>query len=193
MVGYPSAQDGRIIRCVRGGEDGWSPDSRLQFLSFDIPLNSSAIYIFTRGRQATGRVTVVPHEANASDKITVDVASQDHEWDAFRSTTVCQMERKKGEQGVGIFVSTGLPDTSYVLTTNEKTPAHLTWSNRRTEVEVTVKIPHQSATPVLQLLGFEILTPDFQVTLPNADNFVNFQNLTIHTSNMQVVVGVSPS
>ena len=61
------------------------------------------------------------------------------------------------------------------------------------EVEVTVKIPHQQATPILELLGFEILTPDFQVTLPNADSFVNFRNLTIHTSNKAVVVGVSPS
>jgi hypothetical protein len=130
---------------------------------------------------------------SVSDEITVDIAAHYHEWDTFRGATVCLMERKKGERGVGIFVSTSLPNTSYALTINKKTPKHVTWTNRRTEIEVTVKIPHQPTTPVLELPGFEILTPDFQVTLPNADKFVNFHNLTLHTSNMPVTVGVSPA
>lgn len=80
----------------------------------------------------------------------------------------------------------------YILNFNKKTPKHLTWTNRRSEIEVTVKIPHRRAIPVIELPRFEILAPDFQVTLPNTDNFVNFRDLTIHASNMPVTVGVSP-
>ena len=134
----------------------------------------------------------MPDQTSVSDEITVDIAAQYHEWPIFKGTTVCLMERKKGEQGIGIFVSISLPGISYVLTSNKKTPKHPTWTNKRTEVEITVKIPYQSATPALELPGFEIVTPEFQVTLPDADRFVNFHNLIIHTSNMPVVVGVSP-
>jgi len=55
-----------------------------------------------------------------------------------------------------------------------------------------VKIPHRQAAPVIELPRFEVLTPDFQVTLPNADSFVIFRDLTIHASNMPVTIGVSP-
>ncbi|KAF9647713.1 hypothetical protein BDM02DRAFT_3129549 [Thelephora ganbajun] len=188
MVGYPEPEDGTVIRCIRGRDNPWSPTARVQFPSFGIPLNSSAIYLLARGQQATGRVTVVPHPTSVSDEIIVDVVAQYHEWNIFMNTNVCLMERNEGERGVGIFVSTGLPDASYVLTSDKKTPKHLIWTNRRTEVEITVKIPHQPAAPALELSGFEILTPDFQVTLPNADKFVHFHNLTIHTSNMPVAV-----
>jgi len=192
MVGRPEPQDGRIIRCVRGGEDGWSPTSRIQFLSFGIPSDLSAIYVMARGQQATGRVTVVPDQTSVDDGVTIDITAKYHEWETFRGTIMCLMERKKGEQGIGIFVSVGFPDPGYMLNVNKKTPKHLTWTNRRSEIEVTVKIPRQQATPVIELPRFEVLTPDFQVTLPNADSFVNFRDLTIHASNMPVAVGVSP-
>ena len=192
MVGRPEPQDGRIIHCVRGGETGSSPTSRVQFPSFGIPLDSSAIYVMARGKQATGNVTVVKHQTSVDEEVTVDVTAQYHEWETFRGTIICLMERKKGEQGVGIFVSLSFSDPGYMLNTKKKTPKHLTWTNRRSEIEVTVKIPHRRATPVIDLPRFEVLTPDFQVTLPNTDDFVNFRDLTIHASNMPVTVGVSP-
>jgi len=192
MVGHPEPQDGRIIRCVRGEEDGWSPTSRVQFLSFGVPLDLGAIYVMARGKQATGRVTVVPDETGVDDGVTVDITSQYHDWETFRGTIMCLMERRKGEQGIGIFVSVGFSDPDYVLNSKKKTPNHRTWSNRRSEIEVTVKIPHRRDTPVIELPKFEVLTPDFQVTFPNADDFVSFRDLTIHASNMPVAVGVSP-
>ena len=189
MVGRPEPQDGRIIRCVRGGEDGWSPPS--QSLSFGIPLDSSAIYVMARGRQATGNVTVIPDQAGVDDEVTIDITARYREWETFRGTIMCLMERKKGERGVGIFVSISFPDPGSMLNPNKKTPKHLTWTSRRSEIEVTVKIPHRRAAPVIELPRFEVLTPDFQVTLPNTDNFVSFRDLTIHASNMPVAVGVS--
>jgi hypothetical protein len=79
------------------------------------------------------------------------------DWDLCRDTTVCLMERRKGELGVGVFVSTSLqsPNTGYVLTSGKKTPKYLVvWASRRTAVKITVKIPRQLANPVLQLPAF---------------------------------------
>lgn len=190
MVGRPEPQDGRVIHCVRGRDGEWPPVFPHQSLPFGIPLNSSAIYILARGQQAAGRVVVEPHQTD-SDEITVEVTTDYREWDTYMGTAVCLMERKDGERGVGVFVSPNSPDLGHALNTNKKTPKHRTWTNRMSDVEVVVRIPHQQATPVLELLGFEILTPGFQVTLPNVDSFVNLRNLTIHTSKA-VAVGVSP-
>ena len=123
MVGKPEPEDGRAIHCVKGRGRSWSPSSPPELLTFDIPLNSSAIYILARGRQTTGEVKVVPHQRN-SDEITVEIVTQYHEWDTFMGTTICLMERKEGERGVGIFVSTSSPDSSYMLNANKvtKTP-----------------------------------------------------------------------
>lgn len=149
--------------------------------------------MLARGQQANGRITVAPHQTTASDVITVEIAAEYRDLDLFRGTNVCLMERERGERGVGVFVSTSLQlfDTGYVLTPDKKTPKHLVWTNRKTDVEITVKIPHQPATPVFELPVFEIVAPEFQVTLPNASKFVNFGDLTIHTSNAQVTVEVS--
>ena len=121
----------------------------------------------------------------------VDIAAEDRDRDVFRATTICLMERKKGERGVGIFVRISLPETSYMLTSNKKTPKDLTWSNRKTNVEITVKIPYQPASPVPEIPTFEIVAPDFQVSLQNADEFVTFRNFTIRTANIPVTIGVS--
>lgn len=76
--------------------------------------------MLARGRQASGRITVVPQQTTTSDEITVDIAAEHRDWDISRGTTVCLMERKKGERGVGIFVSTSLLDTCYVLTSDKR-------------------------------------------------------------------------
>ena len=91
-------------------------------MPFDIPLDSSAIYLLARGLQANGRITVIPHQTTTSNVITVDIAAEYRDWDLFRSTTVCLLERRRGERGVGVFVSTSSqsPDTGYILTFDKK-------------------------------------------------------------------------
>lgn len=104
---------------MRGDDDEWSPTPRVQFPSFSIPLDSRAIYILARGQQANGKITVVP-QTDINDTITVDIAAEYREWDTFKGTTVCLLERKLGERGIGIFVGASLPDTNHVLTSNKK-------------------------------------------------------------------------
>ena len=44
---------------------------------------------------------------------------------------------------------------------------------------------------MVEIPQLEILTPKFQVVLPEVDKFVHFRKLTIHTSGMPVAVDVS--
>ena len=105
------------------------------------------------------------------------------------------MEKEKGELGVGVFVSDSLTYTytGHLLTSGEKTPNHWDRVDRQTDFQVTVRIPYQPASPVTELSRFEILAPDFQINLPNIEEVVHFQNLTIHTSGKPIVVDVSLS
>jgi hypothetical protein len=68
-------------------------------------LSSSAIFVRVRGRQATGRVRVELDETTVSDYITVDITPRG---EAPRGTSMCLMEKEKGELGVEIFVSDNL-------------------------------------------------------------------------------------
>ncbi|KAF9777920.1 hypothetical protein BJ322DRAFT_1114681 [Thelephora terrestris] len=169
MQGYPEPEDGRVLRCIVGGDTPWLPAAPTQFPPFGIPLNSNAISIISRGQQGTGRVQVELDQMNVNNEITVDITAQYHDWDALSGTTVCLMEREEGELRVGVF-----------------TPKRVTWTNRRTKFDIIVKIPYQ-ASPV-EISQLEILTPNFQVILPEANKFVHFHKLTIHTSGMPVAI-----
>ena len=126
-----------------------------------------------------------------SDDITVDITARYHDWEAPRGTSICLMEKERGELGVGVFVSDSLTYTGHLLTSGEKTPNHWDRVGRQTDFQVTVRIPHQPASPVTELSRFEILAPDFQINLPNIEEVVHFQNLTIRTSGKPVAVDVS--
>lgn len=108
IVGHPEPEDGRIVDCIMGGDYPWPPSAVVQFPSFGIPLDSSAISVLARGKQATGSVTVKLDQTSEKDEITVDVAARYHDWDMLSGTTVCLMEKEKGELGVGVFVSSRL-------------------------------------------------------------------------------------
>ena len=79
--------------------------------------------MLARGQQANGRIKVVPHQSTASDVITVDIAAEYRDWELFRGTNVCLLERRKGERGIGVFVSTSLQlsNIGYVLTSDKDT------------------------------------------------------------------------
>ena len=174
-----------------GGDYPWPPSTTVQYPSFSIPLDSNSVSVLARGKQATGRVTVEPDQTVGKNEVTVDIAARYRDWDLLDGTTVCLLEKEKGELVVGVFVSGYLLVTTVCSRPTKKTPKRLTWTNRRTEFQITVKIPHQPASPVIELPKFEIFAPSFGVTFPDADKFVRFHNLTIRTSGMPVVVDVS--
>jgi hypothetical protein len=94
-----------------GGDYPWPPSTTVEFPSFGIPLDSSAIFVLARGKQATGSVTVEPDQTGRKDEISVNIAARYHDWDSLTGTTVCLLEKERGELGVGVFVSSCLPLT----------------------------------------------------------------------------------
>jgi hypothetical protein len=105
VVGHPEPEDGRIINCIGGENAPWGLSAPVRFPPFLIPLNSHSISVLARGQQAFGRVQVELDQTNARNEIIVDVIATYHDWDILTGTTVCLMEREKGELGVGVFVS----------------------------------------------------------------------------------------
>ena len=68
-------------------------------------MDSGAISVLARGKQAPGSVRAELDQTSGKDEITVDVAARYHDWDIVKGTTVCLMEKGKGELGVGVFMS----------------------------------------------------------------------------------------
>ena len=67
---------------------------------------SDVLYLFARGQQLTGNVMIIQDESlHRPDAVLVDVAAYYHTPDWLHVVQICSLERAKGEQGVGIFVS----------------------------------------------------------------------------------------
>ena len=70
-------------------------------------MESDALYVFARGSLAAGKITIVDSELiDGSEDVVVSVRVRYFTLWALNRANVCQLARKKGENGVGIFVST---------------------------------------------------------------------------------------
>lgn len=81
--------------------------------SFDLPVDSDALYFLSRGSLASGSVKVGVG-IEGGDKVAVDVVVSYWSSSALERTTVCELQRTDGQHGIGIFVrdpiSTPQPD-----------------------------------------------------------------------------------
>lgn len=106
MIGYPQKADGRIQRCVYGGDNPWLPTSRAQQITFDLPLSADVLYVFARGSRSSGQFQLMADDSSVPQgTMRIEIQAQYGSQDSFKRTTVCEMERATGEKGVGIFVS----------------------------------------------------------------------------------------
>jgi hypothetical protein len=119
-VGLPRKSDGNVDRCVRGGDGSWTPIvSGSYYISFDLPLSADNLYLLARGSQAKGSLVIIPGDPSvAFDTMKVDIYAQYESLDVFRRTTVCVLERKPGEKGIGIFVCIILILDGIIVETN---------------------------------------------------------------------------
>ena len=66
---------------------------------------SEKLYLFSRGMQLTGNVAITIDESvQQPDAVMVDVIARSDTSSWLHTVQVCSLERKKGEQGVGLFV-----------------------------------------------------------------------------------------
>lgn len=104
-VGHPLPSDGAIHECIGGGD--WTHEGPTSArTSFKLPVDSDALYVFARGSLASGRITIVDSQPiDASDDVVFSVRVKYYSSWALDRANVCQLARKEGENGVGIFVS----------------------------------------------------------------------------------------
>lgn len=113
MYGWPLVSDGKIVQCV-AGRSNWDNDYAgvRPSKSFELPLSSDVLYLFSRGRLSQGNVHIV-HDADWRNpsSVKVDVSLHHASTEILDRISVCQLERQEGHSGVGIFVS---PDSLFI-------------------------------------------------------------------------------
>lgn len=73
--------------------------------TFELPVNSETLFLISRGHLSSGTVDLVTSRTQAPNSVSVHVVANYFREDIRDLTKVCWSERRKGENGVGIFVS----------------------------------------------------------------------------------------
>lgn len=96
--------------CVRGSN--WSmnnPAEAIQYphsarVVFDLPVSSDALYLFAQGSLAQGNITLLADPQEGGDQVKVEVIVSYYTQTALDRAKLCSLQRKSGENGIGIFV-----------------------------------------------------------------------------------------
>lgn len=103
-VPWPDGRDGKIIECQHG-YGRWSGPNEGSVWSFDLPLSADVLYMFSRGASSRGSFTVTTSpQRSRGDNARVVVSVKNAQGVSFETVTVCNMERKPGHSGIGVFV-----------------------------------------------------------------------------------------
>lgn len=165
--GFPRKSDGVVERCVRGGDNDWTPIAGLFGISFDLPLSADTLYLLARGSQVKGSLQMISDPTVAMDTMKVDIYVRHESLDVFRRTSVCVLERKPGEKGIGIFG-----------------PQRRIFSHPSFFM-ISVHLP-SSTFPPLSISAFEANLPSFDIGFPALDHTVHFGSLTLHSTNSMI-------
>ncbi|TEB38069.1 hypothetical protein FA13DRAFT_1785904 [Coprinellus micaceus] len=70
---------------------------------FTLPVNAESLYLLSRGAHSSGSVDILTSATQARDSVTVVVTAKYYNQRMRDVVKVCQISRRKGEEGVGIF------------------------------------------------------------------------------------------
>ncbi|KAH7921450.1 hypothetical protein BV22DRAFT_1198201 [Leucogyrophana mollusca] len=181
--GRPEPSDGIVHSCV--GSGNWSeyherPNWAWGYphgaeTSFELDVDSAALYLVSRGSRHSGGVNIVQSEVEG-DKVGVNVRVGYYYEPALARATVCLLERRQGENGVGIFTPTWILDP------------HRDWKDNL-KFEVTVTLPAGKDDEALNIKNFDAHTPLFSYNVGTFFDSVFFEKISIRTSNMPIKVG----
>ncbi|OSX61721.1 hypothetical protein POSPLADRAFT_1047004 [Postia placenta MAD-698-R-SB12] len=175
MYGWPLVSDGKIVQCV-AGRSNWDNDYAgvRPSKSFELPLSSDVLYLFSRGRLSQGNVHIV-HDADWRNpsSVKVDVSLHHASTEILDRISVCQLERQEGHSGVGIFTPLRWPF----------------WSDSAFRFNVTVHIPMTDAAlgPTL-VSALETSLPHFYQHVGDLNGDVIFDSLSLRSTNAPIHV-----
>ncbi|KAG1781995.1 hypothetical protein EV702DRAFT_1068744 [Suillus placidus] len=172
---HPGLQDGTVHQCISGSD--WTlSDQRLNHFPhsaevfLELPVDSDALYLFTRGSQQSGHVDIV-QSTQPTDKVGVQVRVGYHAREALDHANVCRLERKTNENGVGIL-----------------TPAfsHFPGNGQQLRFEVKITLPAGKNRDVLHIKAFETETSNYSQDVADVWNTISFGKMSLRTSNGHV-------
>jgi len=171
----PEAHDGIVHQCFTGSNwtlsDGglsYFPHSAEVFL--ELPVDSDAIYLFTRGSQQSGHVDIV-QSTTPTNTVGVQVRVSYYDRNALDHINVCRLERRENEHGIGILT----PAFSY-----------FPGSGQQLRFEVKIVLPAGKNGDALHVTSFETETSNYSQDVADIWNTVSFDRMSLRTSNGHV-------
>lgn len=169
---HPGSQDGTVHQCI-GGSDWTLSDQSLNHFPhsaeafLELPVDSDALYLFTRGSQQSGHVDIV-QSTEATDKVGVQVRVGYYAREALEHANVCHFERGTRENGVGILTPV-LP--------------HFSGNSQQLRFEVKITLPAGKNGDALHIKAFETETSNYSQDVANVWRTISFDRVSLGTSN----------
>ncbi|KAI0753355.1 hypothetical protein C8Q80DRAFT_1151680 [Daedaleopsis nitida] len=159
----PKRSDGKVHRCQSVSSLGSSH-------SFDFPLSSDVLYLFSRGDYAVGSINLLSINDGTipADHVRIKITASSSSNALLSSSNVCSLERSPTERGIGILTpSNGKLSTDYI---NFAIQVHFPASSFRT----------------LHVKAFETDLPYFAHTAVIEDRQVTFGSIHLRSRNMGI-------
>ncbi|KAG1878801.1 hypothetical protein F4604DRAFT_2000051 [Suillus subluteus] len=172
---HPGSQDGTVHQCISGSDWTLSNQSLNQFpysaeAFLELPVDSDALYLFTRGSQQSGHVDIV-QSTQPTDKVGIQVRVGYFAREALDHANVCRLERKTNENGVGIFTSAF---------------SHFPGNRQQLRFEVKITLPAGKNGEALHIKAFETETSNYSQDVADVWNTISFDRMSLRTSNAHV-------
>lgn len=172
---HPGSQDGIVHQCISGSDWTLSNQSLNQFpysaeTFLELPVDSDALYLFTRGSQQSGRVDIV-QSTQPTDKVGVQVRVGYFALEALDHANICRLERKANENGVGILTSAF---------------SHFPGNRQQLRFEVKITLPAGKNGEALHIKAFETETSNYSQDVADVWNTISFDKISLRTSNAHV-------
>ncbi|PCH35697.1 hypothetical protein WOLCODRAFT_166424 [Wolfiporia cocos MD-104 SS10] len=169
-IGWPAANDGKIIECISGSKDWLQEDSSAR-ASFDLPLSADVLYMFSRGRLSKGNVLFDQSSGLSKDQqnIHVDVDIQYNSTAQLDATSVCIFEREKGQIGIGFLTvanTRAIPQQDYFV--------------------VKVQLPASSDGQPIAVQSFQTSLPRFTQHVADLRGGVYFHSLVLRSTHSSI-------
>ncbi|EGO00750.1 hypothetical protein SERLA73DRAFT_178667 [Serpula lacrymans var. lacrymans S7.3] len=177
QAGWPTPADGIVRRCISGSEwseyidnPTWSHFPHGAETTFELPVDSDALFFLTRGNWNAGIVKIVNSEI-VKDTADVTVRAHFYYQSALDRATLCLLKRGEDEQGVGIFT----PRNWYPHGQQD-----------RVQFEVTISLPASSDDEPLRIKSFESDASLYAHEIGDLQKSVYFNAISVRTSNVPI-------
>ncbi|KIM78469.1 hypothetical protein PILCRDRAFT_824367 [Piloderma croceum F 1598] len=168
--------DEPVQRCVEG--ENWSQISspgsskypHAARAVFDLPISSDTLYLLAQGSLTHGSATILDSQ-EGGENVKVEVVASFYTREALTRAKVCSLQRRSGENGVGIFTP--------------ESPKHRSKKDK-IQFDIVVRIPIQRSHLVVN--AFETELPMFTHIVGDIAETVEFRRLSLLGSSMPMTV-----